>query len=329
MALERGVLVVMPSKDGNPPAFKVYVGNNDYRFPSREEMSQSLLDGLPNRNGQEVEFERVKKQLIKVREVDGKFIAPSAAAVPASTIGRVRGPSATQPTQPPAAKTRADFHNPYNFVPAPPRNLSDPEFGDRRPPAQDTFEADRYTGNVRVRMVVETPLLVPADGEGRQGHVTYPLRVGCDGKPLIPASSIRGMLRSAYEAVTNSRFGCFSRQQHKDRLALRMDAKDGLRLIPARIDGDEIHLLTGTSTIGTDGKRNGPMYAAWLPRYDGGTVSATSAVRYADGELPSHGDEVVCWVEKIRHSKPDFVFWRVREIRRGTDIGQLGPYLPT
>jgi hypothetical protein len=132
-------------------------------------------------------------------------------------------------------RRQAGFHNPYNFVPAPPRNTNDPDLGDleKKPPVdQSAFMEDRYTGSIRVRMTAKTPLLVPDTNlervqESPNGHKTFPLRVDANGRPLIPASSVRGMLRSAYEAVTNSRFGRFSRDQHGDRLAFRMDAKKG------------------------------------------------------------------------------------------------------
>ena len=174
-------------------------------------------------------------------------------------------------------------------------------------------------------MIAKTPLLVP-DGECVQedanGHKTYQLLVGSDGKPLIPASSVRGMLRSAYEAVTNSRFGRFSREQHGDRLAFRMAAGESLLLIPARVEKGKIRLLTGTSYVG-NGRPNGPMYAAWLPRYDRNGQVANWAIRYRDRQLPQHGDEVVCWIEEMQHLSPNFVFWRVREIARGCHTSLL------
>jgi len=72
-------------------------------------------------------------------------------------------------------------------------------------------------------MTAMTPLLVPDTEraqESANGHKTFPLRVGADGRPLIPASGVRGMLRSAYEAVTNSRFGRFSKS-HEQKLKYR------------------------------------------------------------------------------------------------------------
>src|SRR5690606_38492085 len=184
-----------------------------------------------------------------------------------------------------------------------------------------------YSGSIRVKMIARTPLLVPDTEFSEEGHKILPLRVDAEGKPLIPASSVRGMLRSAYDAATNSRFGCFSRQHHGDRLAFRMDAREGLPLIPARVENGQFGLLTGTSGAGSDGKPTGPMYAAWLPRYWNGRQDR-NAMKYADGNLPAHGDEVQCWLERFRHHRwdrsksrhvPDFEYWKVRQVVRAAE----------
>ncbi|WP_129675903.1 TIGR03986 family CRISPR-associated RAMP protein [Candidatus Chloroploca sp. Khr17] len=328
MALELGKLVVRKNKN-KPPTIQVEI-NGKLFSPTGSEISQSVLDRLAELDGQEVEFERVKGQPKQVRERGGRFVAPRQ-GVPADPRNQRRGHGgggANQPqssTQPSASGSPADFRNPYNFVPAPPRTLADPELGDQCPIDQSIFNIDRYSGWLRVRMVAQTPLLVPDTEHVREEnhHKTYPLRVGKDDTPLIPASSVRGMLRSAYETITNSRFGRFS-SVHTNRLAFRMSTADGLQLIPARIINGHIHLLTGTSRIGGEGKPDGPMYAAWLPRYHRNGQIATGAIRYPDRSLPKHGDEVVCWVEKIQYTNPRF-FWRVRRMVRGNDLDQLGP----
>jgi CRISPR-associated protein (TIGR03986 family) len=342
MALERGVLVVKRGAKGKPSSVQVQVGATTFS-PATGEVSQSVLDRLTELEGSEVEFERVGGQPKKIREPGGTFLPPRAHGSGADrnrTSPAQGGAGLPRPQRRQDDRERTvpvhkpDFHNPYNFVPAPPRNTEHAEFGDHAPVAQDTFEADRYTGRIRVRMTASTPLLVPDTElvqDGPNGHKTYPLRVNSDGKPRIPVSSIRGMLRSAYEAITNSRFGRFSRDQHGDRLAFRMDARDGLRLIPARVENGQIRLLTGTSNVGPYDQLNGPMYAAWLPRYGQNGQVANWAVRYAGGELPQHGDEVVCWIERFQHHRwdrnqnrhvADFEYWSVRAIvRRGDSLG--------
>lgn len=224
MSLERGVLVIRQGKKNQSPRIQVRIGKADFS-PSHGEVSQSLLDRLEEFDGQEVEFERVGGQPKQIREVGGSF-APQLKA-PKSQSREARGPGgrAEGSRQPEQRREQAapDFHNPYNFVPAPLRNTSHGELGDHCPIAQDAFLPNRYSGRIRVRMTVKTPLLVPDTENVREsstGHKTYSLLVAPDGKPLIPASSVRGMLRSAYEAATNSRFGKFS-ENHRQKLKYR------------------------------------------------------------------------------------------------------------
>lgn len=368
MTLERGVLVVTPGKRGAAPTIRVRDKGTVFS-PRQGEVSQSILDQLKDFNGKEVEFERVRGQPEQIREVGGRFIPPGMGRREAQQGGQWRdargdqgaqrgegqrrdprrdarpderqpGPrlgNQSNPIQSGKLARRADFHNPYNFIPAPPRKLGDPDLGDHGPVPQDEFAADRYTGWIRVRMVAETPLLVPDTEnvrESDQHHKTFGLRLGADGKPLIPASGVRGMLRSAYEAVTNSRFGRFSYAQHRVRLAFRMDAHDGLKLIPARVENGQIRLLTGTSNVGSDGGPVGPIYATWLPRYQNGQTH-DHTVKYPTNSLPQHGDEVVCWVECFQHHRwdnkrnqhvQDFKYWKVRKIvRAGHLLGAAPP----
>lgn len=231
MAVERGKLVL--SKKGRP---LIEIDGKPFN-PAQGEVSRSLLDNLKDCDGKEVEFERVGGQPKKVREVGGSFISPQPAISAGDRDRRRPGrgggsqPGRRQARQQPREhampRQQPDFHNPYNFVPAPPRNTSDPDLGDQPPVDQDAFLPNRYSGSICVKMTAKTPLLVPDTEraeESANGHKTFPLRVAADGKPLIPASSVRGMLRSAYESVTNSRFGRFS-ESHMQKLKFRQNQK--------------------------------------------------------------------------------------------------------
>ena len=86
------------------------------------------------------------------------------------------------------------FINPYDFV----RLGSDVQ---REEPSDGTL-----SGKITVTLIVKTPLAIP-DTDGIKtdeiGHKTYPFfRV--EGKPVIPGSQLRGMLRGAYETLSNS-----------------------------------------------------------------------------------------------------------------------------
>ncbi|MBI2567946.1 MAG: TIGR03986 family CRISPR-associated RAMP protein [Candidatus Schekmanbacteria bacterium] len=236
MALERGELVVRETGKGKSPRIHIRIGAAMFN-PARGEISQTVLDRLAELAGKEVELERVGGQPKRIREVGGSFVPPqreiSEGGQDRPQSGRGGGSQPRRPQEPQERRERdmprrqPDFHNPYNFVPAPPRNTSDADLGDQRPVDHDAFLMDRYSGSIRVHMTAKTPLLVPDTERAQEranGHKTFPLRVDADGKPLIPASSVRGMLRSAYEAVTNSRFGRFS-ESHKQRLKYRQSQR--------------------------------------------------------------------------------------------------------
>ncbi len=337
MARARGKLVL--SKKGKP---QIEIDGKFFN-PAQGELSQPIMARLKELNGAEVEFELEGGQPKRISEVGSQFV-PAQAAAPRPDHSRTSGHRAARHQQTagqPGTMDR-DFHNPYNFIPAPPRKTDDPGLGDHKPVAQDRFHPDRFTGRIRVIMETITPLLVPDPNtcrEDESGHKTFALLLGKDGKPLLPSSSIRGMLRSAYEAVTNSRFGRFPKNDHGKRLAYRMEARGGLRLIPARIENGRIRLLTGTSSIRNDGSPDGPQYAAWLPRYSGSNKNTTFAVTYRDGSLPQHGDEVECWVELVQHHRwdrnkneriADFQYWQVRAIAKAdSDLADVNPTIAT
>lgn len=319
MALERGKLVL--SRKGKP---QIEINGKLFN-PAQGEVSRRILDKLKELNGAEVEFEMVGGQPKKVREVGAEFIPEHGSAPrPGGSQPGMRNRETHEYPQGASTTHPLDFHNPYNFIPAPPRKTYDLELGDHVPVSQDCFHFDRCTGRIRVVMEAVTPLLVPDPESSRADgskHKTFPVLLGKNGLPLIPSSSIRGMLRAAYEAVTNSRFGCFPKKDHCNRLAYRMEAKKGLSLIPARIHNGQIHLLTGTSTIRQNGAPNGPQYAAWLYRYSDNDKNTSQAVKYPDGTLPQHGDEVECLVESVPH-RNRFEYWKVKKIeRKGKSLG--------
>jgi hypothetical protein len=103
--------------------------------------------------------------------------------------------------------------NPYNFVPF------GSEAPDRHTPAEVYATGDDLlTGWIRVILTTQTELIVPDTARVRQEklkndkgeftHNTYPFFTLPDAEgnwvPTIPGSELRGMLRSVYEAASNS-----------------------------------------------------------------------------------------------------------------------------
>lgn len=277
----------------------------------------------------EVHFEIRNNRADKVRlptEAIGVFsqmeeqkkIERQKAAKPASR----QGPAPAQKHTP---RPQGEFHNPYNFIPAPkPKEdaLKGP-LGREAPVGHDKYHADRWSGRIGIKITTVTPLLIPdaAKAEGKKGeHQTFPIRLGPDGKPYLPPTSLKGAIRSAYEAITNSSMGVL--EKHDRRLAHRMDPGEGLRMIPAKVsaDGKQVELWMGKTNTFPE-KHNGrwsvrgAMYAAWLPRYQLGQGGiADRSPEYPDRSLPQHGDHVYCWLEKIATGR--FEYWRVSKIYR-------------
>ncbi len=224
------------------------------------------------------------------------------------------------------------FHNPYNFVPAPPRKPDHAELGDHAPAGHHRYLEDRYSGRLTVELTTETPLLLPdtarlqeeKDGTAA-GHKTFPVLCDprCPQKPYLSPTAVRGMLRAAYEAVTNSRFGVF--RGHEDRLAYRMDARDGLAMVPARVENGALTLLMGaTPSLPRYAERNGrmqwivdgAMYAAWLKSYP---------TRRYKGIKPKHRQKVSFWALRKTHTNPTFVYWQVLHV---VPFGEAQPPRP-
>lgn len=212
------------------------------------------------------------------------------------------------------ARAPGDFHNPYNFIPAPPRVKTGTDLDDKPPAGHDRYQEDKWSGRIKVKLTTHTPLLLPdaarATTDARD-HKTYPVRLDAQGKPYLPPTSIKGMLRSAYEAVTNSRFGVF--EKHQDRLAYRMAAKVGP--IPARVEDRNGQLalrLMPAQVMGLAAKLERYGDGRGLPN-DKGERSAALQYTPREDKPPQHGEKV--WVQ-VNNS-------RVSAIRRRT-----GPNAP-
>lgn len=238
-----------------------------------EQIAEALREKIEaTANGTfDVDFEEEGDSVLKLREAGNPWQSASAVAP-------------TQPADTPRAVNPDFFHNPYNFVPALPRDGVEGELGDRKPVGHGRYLPDHWTGRIAVKLTTVTPLLIPDAAKmsvDDKDHKTFPVRIGVDGKPYLPPTSIKGMLRSAYEAVTNSRLSVF--ESHDARLAYRLPAQDGANVKPARVEkqGNRLYLRVLTS--------------AKLPRYDKNGQSPDkgerhSALKYRGNELPMHGD---------------------------------------
>ncbi|MGI6344393.1 MAG: TIGR03986 family CRISPR-associated RAMP protein [Bacillota bacterium] len=201
------------------------------------------------------------------------------------------------------------FLNPYNFV----RSLPPAESGflAKQPPASHAYyEQGNLTGQLNCTLTAITPVFISSSEPIRvsEGHPTYQF-FEIDGQPVIPASSLRGMIRNTYEAVTNSCYSILDERQ----LSRRMTTNEGKDMVPARViegpNGLRLSLLQGRA----DPNFRNLQPAAWVRRYDPPNRRRPSRSR-VDMKGLQHGDE--CWgvLKPMPHGKRPFSFWNVEAL---------------
>lgn len=143
------------------------------------------------------------------------------------------------------------FLNPYNFV----RNLKQDrpqghDLGNCPPPPHDRYVG--MTGRIICTVEAKTPLFISDSHEVQDdnGHKTYRF-FQYEGLPALPASSLRGMIRTVFEAVTNS---CFMVFQEDDPYPLEHRESRAPNTIPARVmelnrNGARLELLDCTVNV--------------------------------------------------------------------------------
>ncbi len=234
-----------------------------------------------------------------------------------------------------------DFYNPYSFVPPADPKPADPKgagkykadtpnehpLGQGRPAGHDRYRPGLWSGRIGITIEAATPLLipeaVPVAEIGTDGHKVFRTRraPGTTDTPLLPVTSFKGPLRSAYEAITNSRFSVF--RGHGAPLARRMLATEGLGMVPVRVIKEGVNLnaelLVGTTkgwpTFNAANGRwiaPGPLYAAWLP-FRGARI-------LAKGNQYKHGAVVDVKLQLIQHTNPHFRFWEVVAIKGISEV---------
>ncbi len=115
-------------------------------------------------------------------------------------------------------KERKTAHAPYNFVPLPDRVVAAESI-----PDHDQYHADRRTGYFGVKLTTETPLyirgmLTEKEAANKEQHKDKPDFFQLGGKPIIPGSSLRGMIRNLVEIIT---FGKMTRVSDKPKIFFR------------------------------------------------------------------------------------------------------------
>lgn len=111
------------------------------------------------------------------------------------------------------------FHHAYNGIPT--RRSDDPFLRDGEPAPLDHLARDTYSGTLKLTIETKTPLItawrdpdgrlvVPSASGKKEGALSDD-----DDDAIIPATSLKGVLSAAYEAVTQSRFRVFDNDERQ------------------------------------------------------------------------------------------------------------------
>ncbi len=205
-----------------------------------------------------------------------------------------------------------DFFNPYAFVPPWPRRGDVAELQDGPPERLGRLREGRWSGRLRLRITAVTPLLITEQGREVKGLAERGTRT-VTGTPLLASSSVKGSVRSEFEAVTGSRYGVF--EGHERRLGYRSSTRDSSELVPVRIitvEGAKRALRLDGMRRPVDSHRR-VLKAAWVPRYGSRAITPWPAGIYHDTRCnawvvlmrrDSWNDKKNQWVE-------NFLYWRV------------------
>lgn len=209
------------------------------------------------------------------------------------------------------------FLNPYNFVrPLDKPRPEDNVLGNCPPPPHDRYVEGLLTGCITCSVTAVTPLFISDSHavEGMVGEHRSFRFFEYDGKPAIPASSLRGMIRSVFEAVTNSCFAVFDgerRLEFRERPEYGNEVKDNAGIVRrlAQPATDKHPAIDGEIELCQVGK-----VGAY---YEANEAWKNVLGRKPNGQMWQCGERVVARARRRRRD------WLVREIAETRQ--ELGP----
>lgn len=122
----------------------------------------------------------------------------------------------------------SNFHHAYNGIPTL-RSKEEPFFRDAEPAPLDHLAPGTYSGTLKLTIETKTPLITAC--RDTTGRLVVPSASGNpDGATtardaMIPATSLKGVLSSAYEAITQSRLRVFGDHQLQEQFRYTTDHK--------------------------------------------------------------------------------------------------------
>lgn len=316
----KGYGFIQPENTGALEA-QLFFHINDARAVPREQL----------REGTEVEY-------VDVPGKKGKNAAKNV---------RVAGmPAPAQPQQPREKKAESPqvqrtsksyrFLNPYNFARWLESPQAIPSHPDTRylnrqpPPPHDRWVAK--SGEIECELTALTPLFISDslakfanERDKKELHKSFNffnVPKGNDSEPILPASSLRGMVRNVFEAATNS---CFASFDYGQRLSYRLNPSEALKLVPARVvapankDGAwRLQILHGTATLTIGERPRDGLYPATVRQYERPDQTSKRSSRPSQDEIVNlndftHGSE--CYALAEKPTRFPFV-WKVKRLAK-------------
>jgi len=143
----------------------------------------------------------------------------------------------------------SQFYNPYHFIGTHKGgsldNLSREKFksGERGFCFHDHYREESFSGRIICCLENESPMVIgdkqkknPDRTDGSSVVKQFKIRKGVEEQPAIPASSLRGLISSLFEAASNSALRVLENRS----LSIRMNMKDALHRIGELVEEDGI-----------------------------------------------------------------------------------------
>lgn len=197
------------------------------------------------------------------------------------------------------------FVNPYNFVTVPSGVKRDLD-------ATADMAQEKTTGYFECSLVAKTPLAIPDIKDMEKDRYAA---FSINGQYAIPAGSLRGVIRSAYETVTNS---CMVTIKGGERITKRYKRGFAPCILKKEKDGWKLYAATRVPIVTNDNKRIEGKYK----RYDVQFDSKYKENCLIDGETKYYyGNRVFIKSEGPGHKK--FVGGSEREVWKGKSVSQI------
>lgn len=227
------------------------------------------------------------------------------AAMPLAAMVPARATMTATSVEPPSFDG-AGFVLAYNFIPRTKRTTE----ADGTSAPHSVYDSQRYSGTIPITIVARTPLVTPDQSRTQtinRGHKVGVLlpRMDPKNRPILLGTSIKGMIRSHFEAVTSSRFGSFS--SHQQLLAARQRPEvagenpfsTGVVTEVLESGGRRVTALLKLAPIGC--VQRVPVTQIWINKNDFG-----DSAYYASGR--PEAQQVTVWIQYYDHLK-GFGYW--------------------